>query len=227
MIGHHGTAMIKSHVRTLRCIFAMVMAALVVGCSHRDAASYIASANAYIAQSDYKAAIIELKNALQQAPGNGAARILLAKALFAIGDARGTETEVRKAIELHVSADETYPLLARALVAQGKFENVISEAATRKLESPSARADLGASLAAAYFAQGDAAKGNSLLDASLADNPGDLRALLMKAQFAAQRGDLPSAQGFVKSALAGSPDNPDALLMSAQLELASEIGRAH
>ena len=49
----------------------MVTAAGILGCARRDAATYIASANSYIAKSDYKAAIIELKNALQQAPGNG------------------------------------------------------------------------------------------------------------------------------------------------------------
>src|SRR5690242_2569727 len=191
--------MTKLHVQNLGCVLSVVAVALVVGCTHRDAATYIASANSYIAKSDYKAAIIELKNALQQAPDNGRARILLAKALFATGDVRGAETEARKTIDLHVSADETYPLLARTLIAQGKFENVISEAGGTKMESRAARADLGASLAAAYFARGDAAKANPLLDAALADNPSDVRALLMKAELAARRGDLPGARGFIKS----------------------------
>ena len=211
----------KFHVRTLCCVLAMVTAAGIVGCARRDAATYIASANAYIAKSDYKAAIIELKNALQQAPDNGQARLLLANALFATGDIGGAETEVRKAIELQVPGDETYPLLARALVAQGKFKNVTSEIGARKLQSAAARADLGVSLAAAYLAQGDAEKANSSLEASLAENPADVRALLMKAQLAGQRGDLPAARALVKSALASSPDNSDALLMSAQIELAS------
>ena len=146
---------------------------------------------------------------------------MLANALFASGDVGGAETEVRKAIALQASPDEAYPLLARALVAQGKFKDVISETGTRTLDKPAARADLAASLAAAYLAQGDLEKANPLLDAALTDNPADVRALLMKGQLAGQRGDLPAARDFVKSALASSPDNADALLMSAQIELAS------
>ena len=36
----------------------------------------------------------------------------------------GGETEIRKAIALHAPDDRTYPLLARALAAQGKFDKI-------------------------------------------------------------------------------------------------------
>ena len=96
--------MISFRYRTLGLAVAAAIAiASFAGCARNDAASYIASANSYIAKSDYKAAIIELKNALQKAPDNGEARLLLAKALFATGDPARAETEVRKPLEFHAA----------------------------------------------------------------------------------------------------------------------------
>src|SRR5690349_11782789 len=94
---------------------AIVATLALAGCSRNDAASYLASAQAYAAKGDYKAAAIEAKNALQKNPDNGDARVLLASGLLAQGDAAGAEAEVRKAISLHVPDDRTYPLLARTL----------------------------------------------------------------------------------------------------------------
>ena len=65
--------------RSLRLAVVAVIAAMsTAGCARNDPASFIASANSYIAKSDYKAAIIELNNALQKAPDNAEARLLLA-----------------------------------------------------------------------------------------------------------------------------------------------------
>src|SRR6185295_8304994 len=69
-----------------------------VGCAKQDATAFLTSANAYMAKGDYKAAIIEIKNALQREPDNGDARLLLATSLLESGDAAGAEAEVRKAI---------------------------------------------------------------------------------------------------------------------------------
>ena len=101
-------------LRKLACALLIGTAAL-AGCG-KDAASFVASAKSYIAKSDYKAAVIELKNAIQKAPENAEARYLLASALLESGDSAGAEAEVRKAIALHAPDDETYPLLARAVV---------------------------------------------------------------------------------------------------------------
>jgi len=89
-------------------------------CTKDDASMYVASAKSYIAKRDYKAAVIEIKNALQREPDNGEARLLLATALMETGDPAGAESEVRKAIVAGAPEDSTYPLLARALLAHGK-----------------------------------------------------------------------------------------------------------
>src|ERR1700682_6756816 len=90
-------------------VFALVQ---ITGCGKNDSAALVASAQSYMAKADYKAAPIQLKGALQQAPDNAEARILLAKSLLAEGDPNSAETEVRKSIALSYPSDAAYPLLA-------------------------------------------------------------------------------------------------------------------
>src|SRR5689334_20192813 len=102
-------------IPVIRLACAAVLAVGLGGCGGSDPASFIASAKSYIARHEYRSAIIELKNALQKNPDNAEARYLLARALFDNGESIAAETEVRKAIALKVSDDDTYPLLARAI----------------------------------------------------------------------------------------------------------------
>src|SRR6185312_4002324 len=131
------------------CMLVLIAASGLAGCIGKDAASYVESAKSYVAKSDYKAAIIEAKNALQKEPDNGEARLLLAQSLLDSGDPVGAEAEARKAISAGVAADRTYPLLARTLVAQGEFAKVTKEFEARRLDSPAARAELAVALATA------------------------------------------------------------------------------
>jgi Tfp pilus assembly protein PilF len=119
----------------------IVMIALAVGaCGRNDPATLIASARGYLEKNDYKAAIIQLKTALQSAPDNAEARFLLGKSLLEGGDPASAETEIRKALDLKYSADEAYPLLARALLQQGQYQKVVTELANRKFLTPGAQA---------------------------------------------------------------------------------------
>src|SRR5207237_3278963 len=117
----------------VRALLALFIAVGVTACSSSDPAAFVASAKSYIAKYDYKAAIIQLKNAIENAPNDGEARFLLGKTLLDTGDPVGAETEVRKAMDLKYSVDDTYPLLARALVAQGKYQAAITEVSGQKL----------------------------------------------------------------------------------------------
>jgi len=114
--------------------------AAVAGCAKDDPASYVASAKRYVEKSDYKAALIEVKNALQRDPDNPEARLIHATALLETGDPAGAEAEVRKAIALNIAADSAYPVLARAIAAQGDFRRLAGELGAKQLASPAADA---------------------------------------------------------------------------------------
>src|SRR5436309_10625180 len=124
----------RSLSRVARALLALALVVGVAACSRNDPSSFIASAKSYMAKSEYKAAVLQLKNAIEGAPNDGEARFLLAKALLESGDSVGAEAEARKAIDLKYSPEEMYPLLARALVAQGKYQAAIAELTAQKLE---------------------------------------------------------------------------------------------
>ena len=210
------------HLRLFVCMtVAVALLAPLAACTKDDPAKYIASAKAYMAKRDYKAAEIEIKNALQREPDNGEARMLLATALIETGDPTGAESEVRKAIAAGAPEGSTYPLLARSLLAQGNFKKLTTELADRKLGTPAARVQLGISLAAAIAAQGDLRRAKNVLSAALAEDPANVRGLLLQAQFAAQEGDIVQAGKLVDAVLQNAPEDVEALTAKAQIEAAA------
>jgi putative PEP-CTERM system TPR-repeat lipoprotein len=211
----------RSLSRGARALAALVLLVGVTACSSNDPSSFVASAKSYLAKGDYKAAVVQLKNAIAGAPNDGEARFLLGKALLETGDAGGAEGEARKAIDLKYSPEDSYPLLARALLAEGKYEVAIAELTSHKLETAQARADAGTTLATAKTALGDSKGAKEAIDAVLKEMPGNPRALVIKAQIAAQENRLSEAMQLVDTALAGSPTDKEAIVAKSQLLVAS------
>ena len=82
-------------------------------------------AKGYLAEADYKAATIELKNALNLDASAAEARWLLGKVHLELGDVQSAEKELQRAQELDWQTDDIYPALAQAWLAQGKVEKVL------------------------------------------------------------------------------------------------------
>ena len=80
-----------------------------------------------MAKNDNKAAVIQIKNALQKYPELAEGRFLLGKALLESGDPVAAEVELRKAQELNHPVDQVAPLLMRSRLAQGQVGKVIEE----------------------------------------------------------------------------------------------------
>src|SRR5262249_17313291 len=118
------------------------------------------------------------------------------------------------------SPDEAYPLLARALLAEGQFSRVVVEGG-RQLGSAQARMDMGSSVALAQLALGDVKMARAEIDAALAGLPGDARALTVQAPVARASNDFPAALKFIDQALAIAPKDSAALVVKAQLEAAA------
>src|SRR5512145_2547004 len=90
-----------------------LLAAFLGGCGGDSPDALIASGKDFLAKKDRKAAVIQLKNALQKNPELGEARFLLGKALLESGDVAGAEVELRKALDLKYASDQSIPLLAQ------------------------------------------------------------------------------------------------------------------
>lgn len=197
---------------------ATALCAALVACGAEDPAKYIASAESYMAKSDYRAAIIQLKNAVAKAPQNARARFLLGQNLLAAGDAVGAATEFRKALEAGYSADEAYPALARTLVMQNAPLREMVELADAPMRSPAAKADVLGSVALAELRQGTREAAKARIDAALAADPTNVTARTAQAQLLAAAGDSAAALAAVDAVLASAPADTYALLLKGELE---------
>ncbi|MDP3537342.1 MAG: PEP-CTERM system TPR-repeat protein PrsT [Azonexus sp.] len=201
-------------------IAAALMAAFLGGCGGDNPEALIASSKDFLAKNDSKAAVIQLKNALQKDPNLGEARFLLGKALLESGDVAGAEVELRKAIDLKFAKEQAIPLLAQALLASGQAKKVTDEYANVELPAGEAQANLKTILSAAYAAQGNREAAQSALAAALISNPDYIPALLADARHKASNRQFDEAQKILNGVLAKNPKSHDALLLNGALQAA-------
>ena len=83
-----------------KTIPALLFALSLTACGTDSPETMLASAKDYLAKNDAKAAVIQLKNALQSKPDLAEARFLLGKALLDEGNVSGADVEFRKAADL-------------------------------------------------------------------------------------------------------------------------------
>ena len=99
----------------------------------------LASAKEYLQKKDTKAAVIEIKNALQANPDLGEARYLLGTALLQEGNAVAAEVEFRKALAANFPADVVIPELARSMLMLGQAKKLVDEFGEQALRQAAGR----------------------------------------------------------------------------------------
>jgi putative PEP-CTERM system TPR-repeat lipoprotein len=191
-------------------------------CGGPSADDLIASAKTYLNQKDDKAAVIQLKNALQKKPESAEARFLLGKAYLESGDAQGAVVELAKAVSFNYPPTQVLPVLARALLATGQYKKLTDDYAGTDLPDPSAMADLKTSVASAYSSQGDKAKAGMALAAAVKAVPDYIPALILDARIKAARSDVDGASAVVEKVLAVAPSDPVAWQLKGDLVLSGK-----
>ena len=145
----------KLRQTTLASLISATLLATTLGaCGGDNPEKLIASGKEYLAKNDGKAAVIQLKNAIQQNPNLPEARFLLGKALFESGDIAGAQVELRKAFDQKYAPELTVPLLAKVILATGDAKKVTDEFAKLSIPSGEPAADLKTTLSIAYLTQG-------------------------------------------------------------------------
>jgi len=171
--------------------------------------SLLTEAKQYQQKGDLKAALIQLKNAVEKSPENGEARMELGGLELAMGDFVSAEKEFGKARSLGVPADRVLPQLAKAIAQQGKFKELLTEItpeqAARSAPLLVLRGD-----ALLYTGKNDEAK--QAYDQALALNPNSGNALLGLARHAAATQNQEAAERYVGDAVAKDPKNPDVFM---------------
>lgn len=200
-----------------RMVPALVLALLLGACGNDNPDAMLTSAKEYLAKNDTKAAVIQLKNALQKKSDLPEARFLLGKALLEEGNATGADVEFRKAAELKYPADQLVPLQAKALLALGQTKKVVDDLAKTQLTSPDSTADLQTTVGRAYIAMGkpDAAKG--AFDAALAAVPDFAPAVFGLARMRVASRDMTGAMALLDSALQKNPKLHEAMQLKGDI----------
>ncbi len=199
---------------------ALVATLIVVGCGGDKPETMLASARDYMAKNDNKAAMIQLKNALQTNPNLGEARFLLGKALLDSGNPVAADVELRKADELKFSVDQVTPLLAKTQLMLGQAKKVIDDLAKVQMTSPEGKADLQTSVGLAYLMTGKNEAAQTAFDAAIAAVPGYGPAAIGQARIKAGNRDLPGALALLNSTLENSPKLHDAWQLKGDILIA-------
>ncbi len=230
-----GTFMKNPKITGFKAVSAFLLVLSLTACGTDSPEAMLASAKDYLAKNDAKAAVIQLKNALQSKPDLAEARFLLGKALLDEGNVSGADVELRKAAELKYPAEQLplgFPTRPEDLV--------VDEFGKMQLSSPESRAELQTTLGNAYLVQGkpDAAKqafdaalsavadygpavfgqarlkvagrdvagAMALLDSALEKNPKFLEARQLKGDLLAFQGKSQEAQDLYRQILDARPD---------------------
>jgi putative PEP-CTERM system TPR-repeat lipoprotein len=205
--------------RTLTTLAAaLAAAALLQACGGPSDSELLASAKTYLDKKDPKAAIIQIKSALQNNPQSGEARYLLGKALLDTNDAVAASVELRKAEQAGFDPVRVSPALARSLLAQGEDRKVVDAYATVVLADKAATADLKTSVALAQARLGQRDAAQQSLTEALAAAPQFTQALLLQARLAAEKQDFTGALALLDQITTAEPGNAEAWLFKAEIQ---------
>jgi Flp pilus assembly protein TadD len=109
------------------CLALCVLTLLTAGCDRfMSDESRLARAEKSAAAGNYSAAATDVNQVLQANPGNVAARLRLAELEMQLGDARGAEFELKKALEQHASPVDTAQLRADIALALGHADVLLA-----------------------------------------------------------------------------------------------------
>ena len=203
-------------------IAALLASLFLSACNSENPETMLASAKSYLAKNDSKAALIQVKNALQVSPDLPEARYLLGVLLLDGGNANSAELEFRKALALKYSTDAVIPKLATSMLSQGLFKKLVDEFSDTKLTTPAAVADLQTILASTYSMSGKSDLAENALKTALLTSPDYVPALLLQARLKAANRDFNGAISTVEMVLAKSPKSADAWKLSGDLFMAAK-----
>ncbi|MET0813566.1 MAG: tetratricopeptide repeat protein, partial [Pseudoxanthomonas sp.] len=206
--------------RSVAAALAVSLGMSAVGCSsEKEIGPMIAEARRYRDQGETRAAVIQLKNVIQQDGANSAARILLGEVYIEDGDAVSAEKELRRAMTLGGDAGQIAPLLGKAMLMQGQYDRLLGE--VQPAAEPARRPLILALRGCALLGLGKPDAAREAFADALKLNPASPDALVGMARLAIGAQDTPKAHAYLDQALKASPSSLDALRLRGDLHRAA------
>lgn len=167
------------------------------------------SAKSYLDAGDLRSAEISIGSHLKAYPESGPGHWLMGRLRLRQGDPAAAEVDFRRALRYGVAADQIFPELADALLAQEKYNALIDELANKKMGDPAADAALQTAVANAYARQNMVEPAELAVAAALTSLANYQPARVLQARLMAGRGQLPEAMTLINELLAkGGPTEP-------------------
>ena len=193
---------------------AFTLLLLACGIGENDSENVLA-AKEYLAQDQIREAALELRNALQKNPENAEARFLLGQIQLDVGDIASAEKEFRRAAEFAWNAEEVNLALARTLLLQQKYNELLKMIEAGPDWSSSGQADTLALRAAAEAGLGNLEEARRIIDKGSQIKADSLEVLKTQARLQLVGGQVNAALETLRDAIQKYPKDSELLLLSA------------
>jgi len=205
----------RSRLLALVATFATVF--VLSGCGKADTKGTIDQAKRYLADRDVPAAMIEIKNALQQVPDSSEGRWVLAKIYLLLGEGVAAERELGRVG--HDERDQLYfSDLARAKLLQGDFQGALDVVKNSEATIP-ASSGLLAVRAEAHVALGNFDLAAEAAESGLRESPEDAGILVANSIVAYANADFEEADEFMDEAQELASNDPRLHVVRGRMEL--------
>src|SRR5271167_1050390 len=202
--------------RWRRIVVAGALAALAWSAAYaKDSTASVKEAEQYIVQGNLKAAEIELRNAIREAPQDPVLRARLAEVYLQQGDSQSAEREARAARERNGNEADYLPVLADALLGQRKFADLIDSVQPAD-RNPALESKVRTALGIAAAGLRDRAKAETLLNEAIKLDPSAARPKIQLARLLT--GTKPAeADKLIDEAIAANPRSAEALQVKGEM----------
>ena len=180
--------------------------------------NYIEDAKQYLVKHDYKSAIVQLKNALQQQPQSHESRYLLGKVYTEIGDGPSAEKELLLA-QKYGSKEILLPaLLGRAYLIQKKPDAVFQNIKIEPGMPVSTQADIHTLYGNAFLMQGKNTEARNAYEDALKKAEGHVDAMIGNAKIYLIDSKHKEAEILLQQVISIDLNKVDALLLLAEIK---------
>ncbi|MBI5331581.1 MAG: PEP-CTERM system TPR-repeat protein PrsT [Betaproteobacteria bacterium] len=195
---------------------ALLLSLSLAGCG-KSTETTLQEAKAQFDKSDYRAAVINIKDVLQKEPGNRDARLMLARAYLAVEAYEDAVKELQKAKEQGLPDEVILPLLMNAWLHSGETKKVAEYQLPATAMSPAATAALFGYQAQAQLALGKRTEAEDLLRSGEQADAKSVPVLLTKVRLAVMDKQMDQASQWLESVLKQDPRHIEAHYMKAAL----------
>lgn len=204
------------HTRIQYLIMPLICIVGLSSCGEDSSQTLLSEAKSSLKSGDKKAAVIQLKSAIQKDEDNAEARFELAKIQITQRDFASAEKELRRARKAGLDADKVNPLLAHTLLMLGEFQRVLDEIPSPVAGSPTEVSYLVAR-ANAHLGLKQPDEAHKNLDRAFQVAPADAALQLAKARLSVFEKKNDEAAEQIDNAIASEPGNLEAWLFKGDM----------